>query len=284
MRTRARFVALAAVLAVIGSVLVVGAAGAAPSNDNQAGAVSIAPPLPFHYTEDTTTATVDAGDAVARDYCASVGAPAFEHSVWFKSVIAAGGTDAFAVDVTSSSYGAGIAVLQDNGGTLTALDCVPGTYVSPGPPPAGTYYLVIFGDGTTPATSGTLDLTASVAPAPPTVTVAIAGRGSATKAGGAWVSGTVACSSTDVNGQVVEIDGTVSQTVGRLIIRSDFFSGQSIPCDGATYPWQAFAPPSNGKFSGGKALTASIAYGCNLAGCNSGYAEATVQLTRAPIK
>src|SRR6476469_849424 len=121
MRTRVRFVALVATLVVLESVLVAGQAGAAPSNDSQAGAVTIAPPLPFHSTEDTTTATVDAGDTVARDYCLGVGAPAFEHSGWFKSVIAPGTTDAFAVDVTGSSYGAGIAVLQDNGGTLTAI-------------------------------------------------------------------------------------------------------------------------------------------------------------------
>src|SRR3954447_2005624 len=113
MRIRVRFVALTATLVLVGSFLVAGQAGAAPSNDNQAGAVTIAPPLPFHYTEDTTTATVAAGDAVARGFCLGVGESAFEHGRRFQSAIPAGAADAFAVDVTNSSYGAGIAVLQD---------------------------------------------------------------------------------------------------------------------------------------------------------------------------
>jgi len=184
------------------------------------------------------------------------------------------------VDTSASSYGTGIALLLDSGGTLTGIDCVPRTFVSPGAPPPGSYYLVVFGDGTTDATSGTLDLTAGEVPPPPNVSMTIDGTGSATKQGDAWVSGTVTCDGGGSNAAVVEIDGNVTQRVGRLLISSDFFSGQSIPCDGATHPWQAFAPPSNGLFRGGKAITVSTSSGCNDAGCNSAYAQATVKLNR----
>jgi hypothetical protein len=188
------------------------------------------------------------------------------------------------VDTSASSYGTGIAVLADVGGTLTGIDCVPRFYASPGAPPAGSYYIVIFGDGTTAETSGTLDITVDVLPPPPDVSLTIDPTGTATKQGGAWISGTVTCSGGGTNAAVFDVEGTVTQRVGRLLITSDFFSGESIPCDGATYPWRAFAPPTNGFFSGGKALTVSTAFGCNDFGCNSGYAEATVKLNHAAIK
>jgi hypothetical protein len=260
------------------------AAAAAPGNDTQAGAVVIPNSLPFHYTQSTTEATVDAGESLASSYCLGVGAPAFEHAVWFEATIPAGLTQAIQIDVSASDYGAGIAVLADNGGTLSPIDCVPGAYVTPGAAPAGTYYLVVFGDGTTPATSGNLDLAVDVAPPPPDISVTVNPTGTATKEGGAWLSGTVTCVGNGPNAAVFDVEGAVSQTVGRLIISSAFFSGESIPCDGATYPWQAYAPPANGKFSGGKSITVSTAFGCNDAGCNSGYAEAIVKLNRAAIK
>ena len=276
--------ALAASLALIGGIVFTAgpAAAAAPGNDTQAGAVTITS-LPFHYTEDTTEATVDASESVASDLCLSFGAPKFEHAVWFKATIPAGVTQAIRVDTTLSDYSTGIAVLADNGGTLSALDCVPGTYSSPGPPPEGTYYLVIFGDGfLTEATSGNLDLSVDVAPPPPDVAMTIAPTGTATKEGGVWISGTVTC--TGANAVVADIEGTVSQTVGRLIISSDFLLFPDIPCDGVSYPWRAYAPPTNGKFSGGKAVTVSSAFGCNDAECSSAYAQATVKLNHRPSR
>jgi hypothetical protein len=278
-----------AAVAIAGLVIGAGGAGqsayaATPGNDTQSGAVEISPPLPFHYTEDTTEATVDSGEAVAQSLCLDAGAPAFEHAVWFHAVVPPGATQAIGVDTTGSSYGTGIAVLRDDGGTLSGISCQPGTFVSPGPPPPGSYYLVIFGDGTTDATSGTLDVTVDQLPPPPDVSMTIDATGTATKQGGVWVSGTVTCSGGGDTAAVVELDGNVKQRVGRLLISSDFFSGQSIPCDGATYPWRAFAPPTNGLFSGGKSITATISFGCNNFGCNSAFASATVKLNRAAIK
>ena len=284
--SRMRAVALTASLVIAGGIgIMAEPAGAVPTNDTQAGAVVIPAPLPFHFTESTSDATVDGGESVASSYCLGVGAPAFEHAVWFKAMIPAGFTDAVRADVTASDYGAGIAVLQEGGGgSLTALSCSPGTFVSAGVPAAGTYYLVIFGDGTTPATGGNLDLTVDVVPPPPTIAITVNPTGTATKSGGAWVSGTVTCSGGGANAEVFNVEGTVTQTVGRLIITSYFFSGASIPCDGTAYPWQAYAPPTNGKFSGGKTLTVSSAFGCGDGGCNSAYVEAKVKLNRGTVR
>lgn len=281
-----RTTALAVALVLAGGIVTIAvpAAAAPPGNDTQAGAVVIPTSLPFHYAETTTEATVDAGESVANSYCTSIGAPAFEHAVWFKATVPSGLTQAVRADTSASDYGTGIAVLQDNGGTLSAISCTPGVFISSGAPPAGTYYLVVFGDGTSPATSGNLDLTVDLLAPPPTVGLTINPTGTATKAGGAWVSGTVTCTSSDPNAVVFDVQGTVTQTVGRLIISSDFSSGSSMPCDGVTYPWQAYAPPTTGKFSGGQTLTVSSAFGCGDGGCNSAYVQAKVKLNRAAIK
>ena len=76
------------------------------------------------------------------------------------------------VDVTASDYAAGILVLTGEPGNLTPLICQPGT-VS-GPVTAGqTIYLVVFGDGTSEATSGQLVLDTYLAPEPPSIAVTI---------------------------------------------------------------------------------------------------------------
>lgn len=280
-RFHIRSVALAMTVVAAGMLATTAApAGAQPSNDTQAGAVTIPSTLPFHYTESTTDATVDAGDSVASSYCLGIGAPAYEHSVWFKAVVPSGFSNGITVDVTGSDYGAGIAVLQDNGGSLSAISCSPGSYSSGGPPPAGTYYIVVFGDGTTSATGGNLDMNVSVTAPAPDVALTINKTGSATKEGGAWISGSVTCTSTDGSGEIFDLSGTVTQRVGRLIIQSFFFSGQSIPCDGVSYPWQAYAPPTNGTFRGGQTITVAAALGCNGGGCNSAYVQAKVKLNR----
>ena len=143
------------------------ASAAPPLNDDISGATVLGP-APFHLEQDTTEATTSAEEAAFNDFC---GAPAFEHAVWFTATPVAD-VNNVVVDVTASDYAAGILVLTGEPGNLTPLACQPGT-VS-GPVTAGqTIYLVVFGDGTSEATSGQLVLDTYLAPEPPSIAVTI---------------------------------------------------------------------------------------------------------------
>jgi hypothetical protein len=278
-RTRRRaLVAAGAMLVVCLAAFPTGAVGAAPpGNDSQAGAVPIAA-VPFSHTQDTSEATADAGEAVASDFCLAAGAPAFEHAVWFAAVVPSGSTPALVIDVTQSTFGAGIAILQEvAGGELLPLSCSPGTFVTtPGAEP-GTYYIVAFGDGTTPSTNGQLVFTVDVAPAPPEVELSIDDTGSATRDGSVRVSGTVTCTAPDA-AAVVAVEGQVTQSVGRFLINSSFSAGVA-SCDGAAHAWEAWAAPSNGTYGGGRAVVSATAFACALQ-CGGAFAEADVKLSR----
>src|SRR5262245_44463482 len=94
--------------AVIAGVVLVApgpAYAAAPTNDTFAGATAIGA-VPFSTTVDTSEATTDADDAEANANC---GAPSTDASVWFS--LAATTNGAFVVDVSASSYSAGVLVV-----------------------------------------------------------------------------------------------------------------------------------------------------------------------------
>ena len=270
--------ALGVVAAITGGLVIVGspAAAAPPPNDVQAGAVLITG-VPFSHTQDTTEATtVDAGEVLASEYCATQGAPAFENAVWFKAVTSGAG-GSVVLDAGRSDYGTGIAVLQDDGGQLVPLACVPQQFIAPAGGPAGTFYIVVFGDGTTENTSGTLVFTVEPAPPAPIVEVTIDPLGTATKDGSATISGTISCSGSDSS---VSVFGQVRQTVGRLIING-FIEVEPTPCDGNTHEWQATVAASNGKFGGGKAEVTVEYFVCSLfPACTEGAVTATVKLNR----
>jgi hypothetical protein len=127
--------------------------GAPPPNDDIAGAVVITEPLPFTFTESTVEATTTPEEEAFNSFC---GAPVFEHAVWFTATSTLDRD--IAVDVSASDYSAGILVLTGTPGDLTPINCGPGRIG--GPVTAGqTYYLLIFGDGLTTATSGNLVMT-----------------------------------------------------------------------------------------------------------------------------
>ena len=133
--------------------------GAPPPNDDVGGAVVITEPLPFTFTESTVEATTSPEEAALNSFC---GAPVFEHAVWFTATSTLDGN--VAVDVSASDYSAGILVLTGTPGNFTPVNCAPGRIS--GPVTAGqTYFLVVFGDGLSTATSGNLVLT--VAPSFP---------------------------------------------------------------------------------------------------------------------
>jgi len=244
---------------------------AVPANDDPGGAVAITS-LPFTFSESTVDATTSADEAALQPIC---GAPTVEHGVWF-TVTPTEDVSAIA-DVTQSDYSAGIMVFNGSPSSSTFLACGPGTLS--GPVEAGaTYYLLVFGDGLTPQTSGNLVLQVRETPPPPTVTATVAKVGTVDKSGAAHISGTITCSSTDNSGNVSDVFGSLRQTVGRIFIDGTFDAVIDAPCDGTVTAWQAVVVGTNGKFSGGKAANITTAFGCNDNGCNQAYLETTIQL------
>jgi hypothetical protein len=241
---------------------------AAPTNDTAAGATLVT--SGYSASVDTSDATTDADDAQANLSC---GAPATDASVWYTIV----GTDAgVVVDVSTSTYSAGLLVATGSPGSLSTLTCGPGAVGFFGAS-GTTYYVLAFDDQTDGAgNGGTLEITFADAPPPPTVSVTLAPTGYVNaKTGVARLSGTYACTGADF----IEVYGDARQRVGRFVVRGfmDFFADGT--CDGADHPWAADVYPENGLFAGGKAMAVTFAFSCGPFECAEGYAEQTVQLS-----
>src|SRR5947207_6168132 len=155
MRTRKAFSLATAVAMVslgVGALSAAPAYAAVPSNDTIATATEITG-VPFTDTVDTTQATTDSLETSLNNNC---GAPVVDHGVWYHATIAADGV--YIADVSQSSYSAGIMVVAGPANNPSVLNCGPGS-VS-GPLSAGDdIFLLVFGDGGSAATSGTMVLT-----------------------------------------------------------------------------------------------------------------------------
>jgi hypothetical protein len=246
---------------------------APPPNDTIQTATEITS-IPFTDTVDTTDATTDAFETSLNADC---GAPTVEHGVWYHATVAQSGN--YTADVSQSSYGAGVMVFEGPANAPTFLTCGPET-VS-GPLTAGQdVFLLVFGDGTTPQTSGTMVLTLETTPPPPTgVEVTINPRGSVARDGSASISGTLTCTGEPITFEGVF--GTVQQRVGRALFSSFFFIEPDVACDGVAHAWLGTARASNGLFGGGHATVDVQANICNQSGCTPAEATATVSLSRA---
>ena len=115
-----RVVTMAAVLVAALTVGVAPVLAAAPSNDLYGNATLITS-LPYDQTLDTTQATTDATDAEANANC---GAPVTLASVWYDFQPASDG--GFVVDVSASSYSAGVIVVSGSPGSFVLEACGPG--------------------------------------------------------------------------------------------------------------------------------------------------------------
>lgn len=247
-------------------------AAAAPTNDDIAGATPLNPVDTL--VQDTTEATTSAEETSLNEFC---GAPALEQGVWFTATPTESGMRA--IDVTGSDYSAGILIAQGSPGDLVPLTCGPG--VVSGFVEAGTtYYVLVFGDGLSAATSGTLVLETLIPPPPPVIDVTVDPVASVDRSGVARLTGSVTCTSDDLNALVYTVEGELTQRVGRFKIRGYFFIELFAPCDGQPVAWTAFVAGDNGTFAGGKAANVTFAFGCGSFDCGFGYTEATVQLRR----
>ena len=254
----------------VGAALVPGVAVAAyaatPANDTAAGATVITS-LPTTITQDTTAATTDSLDASLNADC---GAPATNASVWFQYTDTTG--NGFVATMGSSDYTGGFMVTEGDPSQGNLVACGP-TTVGVRTTPGQTYYVVAFSD--TAVNGGHLEVTFDKAPPMPDLSVTADPKGLAYKDGSAQVSGTYTC--TNADGWNSEIDGTLTQRVGRVKIVGYFFV-YPLQCDGASHAWSALVTSDNGLFRGGKAASVSFGYACGVLDCAEGYAEQAVQL------
>jgi hypothetical protein len=242
---------------------------AAPTNDTFGGAIPVGL-LPFTATVDTSEATTDADDASVSAGCA----PATDASVWYS--IRDEFENVYVVDVSESSYPAGIIVVTGAPGAFEVVTCGQ-REVAFTTTPGTTYYVLAFDpqeDGG--GNGGTLVLNVGGAPLPPFIDLTVDRSATFDPAtGAATVRGTVNCNHVDEASIEVEL----RQQIGRFGVVGH---GQVAPqCDGTEHSWTAeIYSFDGGGFAGGKAESVTFALACGRFECDSDYVQRTVQLSR----
>jgi hypothetical protein len=244
------------------------AAAAPPSNDTFTGATPVT--LGFSEELDTSEATTDTDDAQLN---ASCGAPATDASAWYSFTTAV--DTGVIVDVSESSYSAGVLVGVGTQGNLETVECGPGTvgfFAAPGT----TYYVLAIDDQLDGGgNGGTLRISFNEAPPPPAVDITVDPVGTFdARTGFATITGTYVCT----NGDFIDVFGEARQGVGRFTIVGFFEFFDVDTCDGTTRSWSADVVPENGRFAGGKAMTVTFAFSCGAFQCAEDFDEQTVQL------
>jgi len=266
MRTNIKTSAIAVTIGVLGA-WAVPALAAPPANDTFPNATPVT--VGFSEQLDTTEATTDADDAQLN---ASCGAPATDASVWY---VLEGSDQLIKVDTTGTDYFAGVAVGVGTQGNLVLVACGPDA-VAFFAEVGTTYYVMAFDDQFDGGgNGGTLNISFTVAPPAPTLTMTVDPVGKVNnKTGVATISGTYTC--TDADSLEAFID--IRQNVGRFAVLGSGSFSESAICDGEAHPWSATIEPFNGKFAGGKAATITVALACGDFQCTDGYVEQTVML------
>ena len=259
---------LTSLLMIVSLALAAPVLAAAPLNDVYSGRQAIS--IGFSATVDTSEATTDADD-IEMNVC---GAPAMDASVWYELTATADGF--IGVDVSASSYSAGVFVATGSPGSFSVVNCGPGAIAFEAI--AGEIYAIVAIDDQLHGggNGGTLNIQVAELPPPPEVdlTVNQSGRFNS-KTGSATISGTVACTGGPAGFSFIDV--FVRQVVGRFFIDGWGFI-EGFTCDGTTQPWSVEVFGSNGVFRGGKALSVTFAVACGQFQCGVDYQERVVQL------
>lgn len=241
---------------------------AAPTNDTYTGRTMIGS-VPFSESIDTTDATTDADDSIPG--CVP---PATDASVWYELTAASDG--GLVVDVSTSSYSAGVTIATGSPGSFFLVNCGAGT-VGFEASAGQTYAIVVFdfqADGV--GNGGTLNITVAEIPPPPVVDVTVDPTGSFnSNTGSATISGSVTCTGSADFG-FIELQ--LRQQVGRFIISGS--GSTDFVCDGTSQPWSVEVFADNGLFKGGRAASVTFAIACGSFGCGEDFEERIVQLRR----
>lgn len=258
----------AALIGVVG--LTAPAWAAAPANDTPAGAIAVS--IGDHIMQDTTEATTDALDAELNAEC---GAPETTASVWYTYTAAADG--GVILDGSASDYPAGFLVFEGTPTAASLIACGP-EVVGFGTSSGSTYSIMAIDDGSDgdPAVGGNLVMDVNEAPPPPTVEFTVDPTAKVTKDGTALVTGSYTCT----NGDFIEVDGQLTQSVGRFKVNGYGFFYDEGTCDATAHPFTMPVIGDNGTFAGGKAASVTFAFTCGAFDCADGYAEQTIRLTK----
>jgi hypothetical protein len=267
LRTTAAVVAASSVLLVSGG----GFAVAAVANDGYAGRAVIGS-VPFTATVDTSTATTDGDDAALNQNC---GAPATDASVWYEYTAPA--DQAVIIDVSGSSYSAGVLVGTGGPGNWTLQTCGPNAVALFAA--AGQTYAILAIDDQLDGggNGGTLQIEVTEAPPPPIIDVTVDPTGTYDNhTGSATISGTVTCTGGPSLFSFVQTE--LRQKRGRYTVIA--FGFIDVTCDTTTRPWSIELVSPNGPFGHGDAADVTFAIACGEVFCSADYEEREVLLRK----
>lgn len=239
-----------------------------PPNDLRSGAVTVG--IGYSAQLDTSEATTDADDAFLNSLGCNF--PATDASVWYTFV---GTGDTFRFEVFRSNYSASVLIkhrFSDFGCGVGGMDfrTIPGE----------TYELMVLDDQRDMGgNGGMLDISISLAPPPPDLTVTLDadrfGRLDSLT-GIATVSGTYSCRNADSFSAFVQIEQTSGPKFVGIAFNDIRFVGT---CDGSKHVWSAELGPSDGKrFHGGKVKSLVVASSSGPYGGGTAYLEQEVIL------
>jgi hypothetical protein len=264
-----RLAILTSLLMIVSLATAAPALAAAPANDLYSGRQVIS--VGFTATVDTTEATTDADDIEINAQC---GAPATDASVWYELTATADGF--IGVDVSASTYSAGVLVATGGPGSFSIVACGPGATAFEAV--TGETYAILAIDDQFDGVGngGTLEIQVAELPPAPEVTLTVNRSGQFnSKTGSATISGTVTCTGGPADFSFIDV--SVRQAVGRFFIDGFGFI-EGFTCDGTTQPWSVEVFAFNGIFKGGKALTVTFAVACGTFLCGVDFVERVVQL------
>jgi hypothetical protein len=274
--TLLRVVTATATLIIASALGVSPAWAASPTNDTSSGATAAS--AGFSEVLDTTEATTDAQDTQFDESCGFLKTDA---SVWYTFQ----GNDAdIVVDAYgggSSTYDAGVLIGVGSPGSLQAVAC----YLRRGAfhADAGTTYYILVVDpqyDQDTTYGGILHMSFSAVP-PPTVTLTVNAKGTASKStGAAHITGSYTCTN---GGFTDALFGTVAQTIKQRVPVSIYANVSIYPfnasCNGVRHTWAIDVfPDSGGAFRTGPATVDADLTVCGEFNCAGSQVHQIVKL------